>query len=76
MIDRRGRPPRAITHIGCLFSDLVVAGQLSFLEPSPDSIISTEFSIDPATRRSRQAGQRSVAVTREEISRTDRAGAC
>src|SRR5450432_1650242 len=65
--DRCGEPPRAITHIGCLFSDLVVAGQLSFLEASPDSIISAEFSIDPATRRSK-AGQRPIAVTREEIS--------
>jgi hypothetical protein len=37
--DRRGVPPRAIAHIGCLFSDLVVAGQLSFFGRSPDSMV-------------------------------------
>jgi len=39
MSDSCCKPPRAIAHIGCLFSDLVVTGQLSFLECSPDSII-------------------------------------
>ena len=63
MIDSRGQPPRAIAHIGCLFSDLVVTAQLSFLAASPDSIIPPEFDIDPAPRRSRQAGQRFIAVT-------------
>jgi hypothetical protein len=54
--------PRAIAHIGFLFSDLVDDRQLSFFSRSPDSIISApEFNRDPATRRSRQAGQRSIA---------------
>jgi drug/metabolite transporter (DMT)-like permease len=35
----RGGAPRTIAHIGCLFSDLVVAGQLSFFGRSPDSIV-------------------------------------
>jgi drug/metabolite transporter (DMT)-like permease len=34
---RCGNPPRAIAHIGVLFSDLADAGQLSFLGASPDS---------------------------------------
>ncbi len=52
-----GEPPRAIAHIGFLFSGLVDDGQLSFFGRSPDSIISApEFDLDPATRRSRQAG--------------------
>src|ERR1700727_2428832 len=34
----RDAPPRAIAHIGFLFSDLVVTGQLSFFGGSPDSI--------------------------------------
>jgi hypothetical protein len=52
---------RAIAHIGCLFSDLVDAGQLLFFGRSPDSIISAEFNRDTATRRSRQAGQCPIA---------------
>jgi hypothetical protein len=40
MMSSRGKPPRAIAHIGCLFSDLVVTGQLSLFAASPDSIIS------------------------------------
>jgi hypothetical protein len=39
MMGSRGKPRRAITHIGCLFSDLVVTGQLSFFAASPDSKI-------------------------------------
>jgi drug/metabolite transporter (DMT)-like permease len=35
----RSEPPRTIAHIGFLFSDLVVTGQLSFFSRSPDSII-------------------------------------
>jgi hypothetical protein len=68
MCDRpnsRGVPPRAIAHIGCLISDLVVAGQISFFDRSPDSNISNflpEFPLDPAIRHRRKAGQRSVAV--------------
>jgi hypothetical protein len=34
-----GEPPRAITHIRCLFSVLVDDGTLSFFAASPDSII-------------------------------------
>src|SRR6202051_259157 len=34
-----GEPPRAIAHIGFLFSDFVVTGQLAFFKPSPDSKI-------------------------------------
>jgi len=34
----RGEPSRTIAHIGFLFSDLVVTGQLSFFSGSPDSI--------------------------------------
>jgi hypothetical protein len=34
-----GEPPRAITHIGCLFSVLVDHAALSFFKISPDSII-------------------------------------
>jgi hypothetical protein len=34
-----GEAPRAITHIGCLFSVLVDLAALSFLKISPDSII-------------------------------------
>jgi hypothetical protein len=34
-----GEAPRAITHIGCLFSVLVDHPALSFLKSSPDSII-------------------------------------
>jgi hypothetical protein len=34
-----GEAPRAITHIGCLFSVLVDLAALSFLKTSPDSII-------------------------------------
>jgi hypothetical protein len=41
----RGRPPHAIMHIGCLFSDLVNDTQLSFFGYSPDSIIAHELSI-------------------------------
>ena len=41
----RGRPPHAIMHIGCLFSDLVNDTQLSFFGYSPDSIIAYELSI-------------------------------
>jgi drug/metabolite transporter (DMT)-like permease len=33
-----GEPPRAIAHIGFLFSDLVGSGRLSFFNGSPDSI--------------------------------------
>jgi hypothetical protein len=36
---RRGTLPRAIAHIGLLFSDLADAGQLSSFGGSPDSII-------------------------------------
>ncbi len=36
----RGKPPRAIAHIGFLFSCLVDIRQLSFFRRSPDSIIS------------------------------------
>jgi hypothetical protein len=59
----RGKPPRPIAHIGFLFSDLVVAGQLSLFGASPDSKFCTEFDLDPATRRCRQAGQRPIAFT-------------
>ena len=45
------------------FRTLSITAQLSFFEASPDSIISApEFSRDPATRRSRQAGQCSIAI--------------
>jgi hypothetical protein len=40
-----GEPPRAIAHIGVLFSDLVDRGQLSFLTHSPDSIILPELAL-------------------------------
>jgi hypothetical protein len=59
-----GEPSRAIAHIGCLFSDLVDDEQLSLFGRSPDSknfSAPPEFNRDPATRRSRQAGQRSIA---------------
>jgi hypothetical protein len=56
------RPPVAIAHIGFLFSDLVVSGQLSFFAHSPDSKISApEFCRDPAIRRCRQAEPCSIA---------------
>jgi hypothetical protein len=38
-VTRRDAATRAIAHIGCLFSDLVDAGQLSFFDGSPDSIL-------------------------------------
>jgi drug/metabolite transporter (DMT)-like permease len=41
-----GEPSRAIAHIGCLFSDLVDLGRLSFLICSPDSIF---FEFKPLT---------------------------
>jgi hypothetical protein len=41
----RGRPPHAIMHIGCLFSDLVNDTQLSFFGYSPDSIIADELQL-------------------------------
>jgi hypothetical protein len=58
-----GAPPRAIAHIGCLFSDLVASRQLSFLGAHPILKFNSapEFSLDPATRRSRQAGQHPIA---------------
>jgi hypothetical protein len=34
-----GEAPRAIAHIGCLFSVLVDQSALSFFKTSPDSII-------------------------------------
>jgi hypothetical protein len=62
MFQRTGERSRAIAHIGFLFSDLVDPYQLSFFRLSPDSIVSaSEFNRDPATRRSRQAGQCSIA---------------
>jgi hypothetical protein len=62
MFQNPGERSRAIVHIGCLFSDLVDRRQLSFFGNSPDSVISApEFNRDPATRRSRQAGQCSIA---------------
>ena len=64
-------PPRAIAHIGVLFSCLVVAGQMSSFGRSPefDNIAYELLSRDTASRRSRQAGQRSLAVARKEARR-------
>jgi hypothetical protein len=61
---QRGKPPHALAHIRFLFSGLVAIRQLSFFGHSPDSIIpAPELALDPAAiRRSRQAGQRSIAV--------------
>jgi drug/metabolite transporter (DMT)-like permease len=43
-----GGPPRALAHIGVLFSDLVVPSQLAFLRASPDSIMSaSEIAVTP-----------------------------
>jgi hypothetical protein len=36
-VSSRAGPPRAIAHIGCLFSDLVGPSRLSFFDASPDS---------------------------------------
>jgi hypothetical protein len=60
----RDEPPRAIAHIGFLFSWLVDAGQLSFFSHSPDSLhlCAPSSKRDPATRRSRQAGQRRIVL--------------
>jgi hypothetical protein len=63
MLQQRGRRSRTIAHIGCLFSDLVVTGQLSFLGARTDSMTaSPEFRRDTASRSSRQAGQCSIAL--------------
>jgi drug/metabolite transporter (DMT)-like permease len=45
IVGARDALPRAIAHIGVLFSGLVVTGQLSFFRASPDSnILTSEFS--------------------------------
>ena len=50
-----------IAHIRFLFSGLAGSGRLSFFDRSPDSINLPRVQLDPATRRSRQAGSRCSA---------------
>jgi hypothetical protein len=52
----------AIAHIGCLFSDVVVRLSLSLCTRSPIRFMKRpSFACDTAHRRSREAGQRSLA---------------
>ena len=58
------RAARARISASC-FRTLSGSGHLSFFAASPDSIISApEFTLDPAIRRNRQAGQSRIAFAR------------
>ena len=68
--NRCGGAARISAYRHPVFGPCRIAAQLAFFRASPDSIITAFRDCrDPAPRRSRQAGQRSIALAREEVRR-------